>query len=115
MSIMRSPLLLAAATLALFLSACNKPVPAAKPPMADAPAASAAMPEISDTEVTTRVKTALLSDDMTKAFDVNIATTKGDVRRTGTMDSQAQIDQALRLARATGGVRAAHDEPAVKR
>ena len=100
--------LAAAWALALTLAACGRP---AAPP---AVAATPAMPDVSDMDVTTRVKTALLRDDATKAFEVIVLTTKGDVRLSGVMDTQAQKDQALAVTRAIEGVHTVHDEITLK-
>ena len=69
---------------------------------------------VEDTDVTTNVKTALLADADLKAFDIAVATTKGDVRLSGRVDNQAQADAAVKLARATAGVHSIHDELTVK-
>lgn len=97
---------LATTAVLLSLAACGKPAPAVQtpPPVA----------EVSDMDVTTRVKTALLSDEATKSFEVVVLTTKGDVRLSGVMDTQAQKDQALAVARAIEGVHTVHDEITVK-
>jgi hyperosmotically inducible protein len=101
----------------LSLGACSKPTPVLDTPVSttSAPAPAVAATETSDAEVTTRVKTALLADDMTKPFEVTVATLKGDVRLTGVMDTQPQIDRALAVTRALEGVHAVHDELTLKR
>ena len=60
------------------------------------------------------VKKTLLGDEATKSFEVVVLTTKGDVRLSGVMDTQAQKDQALVVARAIEGVHTVHDEITVK-
>jgi hyperosmotically inducible protein len=40
---------------------------------------------------------------------------KGDVRLTGVLETQQQIDEALRLARAAEGAHTIHDELSLKR
>ncbi|OYV00354.1 MAG: hypothetical protein CFE45_09485 [Burkholderiales bacterium PBB5] len=65
-------------------------------------------------DVTTGVKTALLRDEALKAFDIVVVTTKGDVRLTGQLDNQAQIDSALAIARGVTGVHSLHDELVIK-
>jgi osmotically-inducible protein OsmY len=71
--------------------------------------------EIKDSEVTVKVKTALLADENTKAFDIAVVTTKGDVRLTGVVDSQNQIDQVDKLVRSIEGVHSIHDELTIKK
>ena len=70
--------------------------------------------EVSDSAVTAKVMTALLSDDPVKRFDIAVVTTKGDVRLTGILDNQSQIDRAHSLARAVEGVHSIHDELTLK-
>lgn len=68
-----------------------------------------------DILVTGRVKTALLDDAMIKSFDISVATKKGDVRLTGFVDNQAQIDRSIAVARAVQGVHSIHDELQIKK
>jgi len=58
---------------------------------------------------------ALQQNDSLKAFDIGVVTLKGDVRLSGMLDSQAQIDEALRIARAADGAHAVHDELTIKK
>ena len=69
----------------------------------------------SDVDVTTNVQTALLRDDQLKGVDITVVTLKGDVRLTGVVDSQAQIDRALVVARTADGMHAIHDELTLKK
>jgi hyperosmotically inducible protein len=71
--------------------------------------------EVNDSEVTTRVKRALLDDEKTKGFDIAVVTLKGDVRLTGFVDNQGQINHVKKLARGVGGVHSIHDELSVKK
>jgi osmotically-inducible protein OsmY len=70
---------------------------------------------VDDADVTTKVQTALLREPTLKSFDIKVVTLKGDVRLTGMVDTQAQIDEALRLARAADGVHSIHDELSLKK
>ena len=70
---------------------------------------------VSDTDVTAHVKTALQQSDALKGFDINVVTLKGDVRLTGVVDSRAQIDEAIAIARASTGVHTIHDELTIKK
>jgi osmotically-inducible protein OsmY len=101
----------AAALLLTALVACGKtPEPtAAKPP------ASAATANVSDIDVTEHVKTALLQTESLKGLDITVVTLKGDVRLSGMLDSQSQIDEALRVARAAEGAHTIHDELTIKK
>lgn len=108
----RQRLFFAAAALALFgLGACGKaPAPAA----ASAPASSA-VAEVSDIDVTEHVKTVLSQAESLKGIDITVVTLKGDVRLTGVVDNQSQIDDALRIARAAEGTHTIHDELTIKK
>ncbi|MFH7041060.1 BON domain-containing protein [Paucibacter sp. JuS9] len=90
--------LTAALIAALLLCSCSQ---------APTPAAAA---NVSDSDVTEHVKTALQQRDSLKRFDITVVTLKGDVRLAGVLDSQAQIDEALAIARAADGAHTIHDE-----
>ena len=79
------------------------------------PAAQPGTQETSDVEVTQGVKDALLQDRALKSFDIAVVTTKGDVRLTGLVENQGQIDSALAIARGVKGVHSLHDELTVKK
>jgi hyperosmotically inducible periplasmic protein len=81
--------------------AAEQPVPAAD--------------KVSDVNVTEHVKTALHQSDLLKTFDIAVVTLKGDVRLIGVLDSQAQIDEAIKIARATDGTHAIHAELTLKK
>lgn len=108
----RQRLLSAATTLVLVaLVACGK----APEPTAANPPASSALANVSDIDVTEHVKTALHQTESLKGFDITVVTLKGDVRLTGVLDSQSQIDDALRIARAAEGSHTIHDELTIKK
>ena len=91
---------------ALALTVCL--LAACKP----APTAAA---QVSDGDVTEHVRTALQQSELLKGFDIGVVTVKGDVRLTAVVDTQAQIDEALRIARAANGVHTVHDELSLKK
>lgn len=93
-----------AGLLTLGLPGCSKP----------ASTPTAAAPEVSDQDLSTQVKTALLNDAQLKAFDITVVTMKGDVRLTGVVATAAQREQALLLARGVPGVHSLHDELTIK-
>ncbi len=70
---------------------------------------------VADGEVTTHVKTALLQDAALKGFDINVIALKGDVRLIGVVDTQSQVDAAIKLARGADGVHSIHDELTLKK
>jgi hyperosmotically inducible protein len=99
-----------AGVITVLSTGCNKPQEA----KASAPPSTKVVAEISDSEVSTRVKAALLQDANLKSFDIAVATLKGDVRLTGMVNNQSQIDQAIKLVRSIPGVHTIHDELGIK-
>ena len=102
----------AMAALAIAVAAgCGKaPQDAAAPT-----AAASATTQVSDTDVTEHVKTALRQSESLKTHDIAVVTLKGDIRLNGVLDSQAQIDEALRIARAAEGAHTIHDELTIRK
>lgn len=92
------------------LAGCNKTPEADKVGL---PADNVAN-NVIDIDVTTNVKTALTNDPVLKNFDIEVTTTKGDVRLSGMLDTQSQIDTALRLAKNADGAHAIHNELTIK-
>jgi hyperosmotically inducible protein len=84
------------------LTACSKSV---EPETVTPPSPPITMgTQVDDTVITSGVKSALMSDDLVKSFDLQVETRKGTVQLSGFVDSQAQIDQAVALTRAVAGV-----------
>ena len=79
------------------------------------PAASVPVGNVSDIDVTGHVKTALQQSDSLKSFDITVVTLKGDVRLIGMLNTQAQIDEAIKIARAADGAHTIHDELTLKK
>ena len=94
-----------------MLTACNKANDIASPTQAPAARADA---NVSDADITTHVKSALNNESGLAGQDITVVTTKGDVRLTGVVGSQAQIDTALSTARAVEGAHSIHNELTVK-
>lgn len=69
---------------------------------------------IDDTSVTGRVKAALLADPGIKSFDISVLTHQGEVQLTGFVNSQAQIEQAGKLAAAAEGASSVKNELMIK-
>lgn len=59
---------------------------------------------VSDSWITTKVKSVLLADSLTKGFEISVKTTHHVVVLSGTVNSQAAIDQAVHLATQIKGV-----------
>lgn len=65
---------------------------------------------LDDVLVTERVKTALRNEGSFKGADIQVMTLKGDVRLSGVVSNQQQLEEALKLARGVDGVRSIQDE-----
>lgn len=103
----------------LSLAGCGKPPPlvAVVPPSpAQVTAAAVAKTyEAGDAETTARVRAALGADTIVGGLGIGVATLRGDVKLSGSVDNTAQIGQALKVARATEGVLSIQDELNVKK
>lgn len=58
----------------------------------------------SDAAITVKVKAALAQEKKVKATDISVETDKGEVTLSGFVDSPAQMDQALKIAKNVEGV-----------
>lgn len=94
----------------MMLAGCNKP----QETSVTLQPGSTMGAEIKDSDVTVNVKTALLLDEKTKGFDIIVVTLKGDVRLTGVVENQNQIDYVKKLVRSIKGVHSIHDELSIK-
>jgi hyperosmotically inducible protein len=99
----------------MLVGGCSKSPDASATASTTSPAASAAVGNVSDIDVTEHVKTALKQNESLKGFDINVVTLKGDVRLIGMLDSQGQIDEAIKIARASEGAHTIHDELTIKK
>ncbi len=104
-------LLAAAMTATMLVGGCNKSPEAT----AQSQAASAVVGNVSDIDVTEHVTTALRQNDLLKGLDIHVVTLKGDVRLIGMVNNQAQIDAAIKIARASDSVHTVHDELTIKK
>ena len=117
----QNKLLVVAITLAsaLSLAACGKSEEKARAP-GEAPKAGA--PEakttvgttIDDSAITTKVKSALLADADVKGLDIKVETNKGEVQLSGFVDTQAQIDRAVSVAKGVEGVKNVDNKMSLK-
>ena len=96
-----------AALAGLTLAGCNRP---------DAPADKkvTAGTELDDSVITTKVKTALMTDNVGKGGDTSVETRKGEVLLSGFVDSQAQADREVQLAKSVEGVQSVQNKLMVK-
>lgn len=60
---------------------------------------------MSDTWITTKVKTELLAAQDVSGMDIKVDTVNGVVNLSGTVDSQTQVDKAVAVARQIDGVK----------
>ena len=71
--------------------------------------------KIDDSIITTRIKSALLTDSTVKSSDIGVLTREGDVQLSGFVNSEAQIQRALAIARSTDGVKAVENRMSIKK
>jgi len=69
---------------------------------------------IDDSVITTKVKAAILKDDSLKVTEINVETFKGVVQLSGFVSSQADINQAVKVARGVAGVKSVKNDMRVK-
>ena len=60
---------------------------------------------VTDTWITTKVKTELATTDGVSSMDINVETVNGVVTLTGVLDSQMAIDKAVAAAQSVKGVK----------
>lgn len=97
-------------TILLLVTGCNK-----QQPLTPTAYTTETTPvEPSDLALTADVKSALLEAPDINMYDIAVETTKGDVKLTGLLGTQAQIDETVRLVKLVDGVKAVHNELAIK-
>jgi hypothetical protein len=69
---------------------------------------------VTDSWITTKVKAALVEDQLVKATEVNVETFKGTVQLSGFVSSNAAMDQAMYVARGIEGVTSVKNDMRVK-
>ena len=97
--------------LTLCSSACNLP---SSEKTADIQS-SAVNTEVVDSEVTSRVTTALLNDPQLKELTIEVVTTKGDVALNGFVNDASQSVLAEKIAHDMIGTHAVHNHLEVKK
>lgn len=70
--------------------------------------------KIDDSVVTTRVKSALLSDPSVRSFDIAVVTRKNEVQLSGFVDNQTQVDRAIGITRGVEGVESVMNKMSIK-
>lgn len=69
---------------------------------------------VDDSWITTKVKTAIFEDPLTKATEVNVETFKGVVQLSGFVGSSAAMYQAVNVASGVKGVKSVRNDMRVK-
>ena len=69
---------------------------------------------VTDSWITTKVKAALVDDQLVKATEVNVETFKGAVQLSGFVSSNAAMNQAVYVARGITGVTSVKNDMRVK-
>jgi hyperosmotically inducible protein len=69
---------------------------------------------IDDTAITTKVKAAIFNEPTLKSAEINVETFKGVVQLGGFVNSRADIDKAVVVARSVGGVKSVKNDMRLK-
>ena len=69
---------------------------------------------IDDSAITTKVKAALVEDPVTKAYQINVDTFRGEVQLSGFVDSAQSVTKAGEIARGVEGVGSVKNDLLVK-
>jgi len=100
---MRTQALILAASFAALGATGTALAQDAEPSKKAAADADSAQP-VSDTWITTKVKSSLLADSDVSGLAIEVDTVNGTVFLTGKVESQAQVEEAKRLAAEVDGV-----------
>jgi len=69
---------------------------------------------VDDTVITTKVKAAIFNEPTLKSAEINVETFKGTVQLSGFVNSRADINKAVEVARGVGGVAAVKNDMRLK-
>lgn len=69
---------------------------------------------VDDSVITTKVKSAIFHEPGLKSSEINVETFKGVVQLTGFVNSQADINRAVELARSVKGVKSVKNDMRLK-
>lgn len=67
-----------------------------------------------DTAITAKVKTAIFNDASLKSAEINVETFKGVVQLSGFVNSEADINRAVSVARGIAGVKSVKNDMRLK-
>lgn len=99
-----------ASTLSVFIVGCDNLQGEDRLP----PPGTTVGTEIDDSVITARVKSALLADPYVRSFDPKVETRKGKVQLSGFVDSQGQIERAIKIAHSVEGVHSVENMMSLK-
>jgi len=69
---------------------------------------------VDDSVITTKVKAAILNEPTMSAAEINVETFKGVVQLSGFVNSNADINKAVAVARGVGGVKSVKNDMRLK-
>jgi osmotically-inducible protein OsmY len=69
---------------------------------------------VDDSVITTKVKAAILNEPTLSSAEINVETFKGIVQLSGFVNSKADINKAVAVARSVGGVKSVKDSMQLK-
>jgi osmotically-inducible protein OsmY len=69
---------------------------------------------VDDTAITTKVKAAIFNEPALKSAEINVETFKGRVQLSGFVRSNANMEEAVKLAQAVGGVTSVKNDMRLK-
>lgn len=72
---------------------------------AGGPTTSSTGEYLDDSAITTRIKSGMVADRTVSAFDISVETFRGVVILSGFVNTDAQKERVINIARSTGGVR----------
>lgn len=61
--------------------------------------------KLQDASITSAIKMKFANDELVSASDINVDTVQGHVTLTGKVDSQRELDRAMKLGRSVDGVK----------
>jgi hyperosmotically inducible protein len=99
-----------AGMMTIVVAGCNKAPETTNTP----PPSMSVGTEIDDSVVTTRVKAALLADEVVRSFEFKVETRKGVVQLSGFVANQVQIDRAIAVTREVRGVKSIENNVSLK-
>jgi osmotically-inducible protein OsmY len=70
---------------------------------------------VDDSVITLKVKTAIMGDETLKSSEINVETFKGVVQLSGFVNSQADIDRAVAVAKDVKGVTSVKNDMQLKK